>query len=111
MRMEVCGAPPSVPAGGGSSSSSSNDGSSSSSGAGAALSLSGGRGAAASSETGGLRAVLHVMPEDNEGTYAISLMRLVGDTFEFHSLYRKLRERLADITVPQSGGANAWSGR
>ena len=51
------------------------------------------------------------MPEDNEGTYAISLMRLVGDTFEFHSLYRKLRERLADITVPQSGGAKAWSGR
>ena len=46
---------------------------------------------------------------DNEGR--TSLMRLVGDTFEFHSLYRKLRERLADITVPQSGGANAWSGR
>lgn len=47
----------------------------------------------------GLRAVVHVMPEDDEGTYAISLMRLVGDTFEFHNLYRQLRGRLSDITT------------
>jgi len=52
-----------------------------------------------SAEAPGLRAVVHVMPEDDEGTYAISLMRLVGDTFEFHNLYRKLRERLSDITL------------
>eukprot|EP00325_Prymnesiales_sp_UTEX-LB-985_P021927 CAMPEP_0174715486 /NCGR_PEP_ID=MMETSP1094-20130205/21245_1 /TAXON_ID=156173 /ORGANISM="Chrysochromulina brevifilum, Strain UTEX LB 985" /LENGTH=430 /DNA_ID=CAMNT_0015915061 /DNA_START=13 /DNA_END=1305 /DNA_ORIENTATION=+ len=44
-----------------------------------------------------LRAVLHVLPEDAEGTYAISLMRLVGDTFQFHAMYRKLRDRLSDI--------------
>ena len=49
---------------------------------------------------GGLRALLHVMPEGTEGTYAISVMRLVGDTFEFHELYRSLRDRLTDITVP-----------
>ena len=47
-----------------------------------------------------LRMLLHVLPEDNEGTYAISLMRLMGDTFEFHALYRKLRDRLTDITIP-----------
>ena len=60
----------------------------------------------------GLRAVVHVMPEDEDGTYAISLMRLVGDTFEFHSLYRKLRERLADITLlaPGGGGGGGLGG-
>lgn len=48
----------------------------------------------------GLRALVHVLPEGGEGTYSISLMRLVGDTFEFHALYRALRDRLTDITVP-----------
>ena len=51
-----------------------------------------------------LRALVHVMPEDTDGSYSISLMRLVGDTFEFHALYRSLRERLNDITVPTNGG-------
>ena len=58
-------------------------------------------GGGGSSGGGGLRALVHVMPEGNDGTYAISLMRLVGDTFEFHSLYRSLRDRLTDITVPR----------
>ena len=41
------------------------------------------------------------MPDDvASGTYSISLMRLVGDTFEFHALYRSLRERLQDLTTP-----------
>jgi len=48
---------------------------------------------------GGVRALVHVMPDGSDGTYSISLMRLVGDTFEFHALYRSLRERLADITT------------
>lgn len=48
----------------------------------------------------GLRALVHVIPEDADGTYSISLMRLVGDTFEFHALYRSLRERLQDLTTP-----------
>ena len=57
-----------------------------------------GESSSSSSEKGSaLRAVLHVLPEDSEGTFAISLMRLSGDTFEFHALYRKLRERLGDI--------------
>jgi hypothetical protein len=64
----------------------------------------------------GMRAVVHVMPEDDEGTYAISLMRLQGDTFEFHSLYRKLRERLGDVTQmppvpPLRVSASAAAGR
>jgi hypothetical protein len=49
----------------------------------------------------GFRTLVHVMPEDGNGTYSISLMRLAGDTFDFHSLYRSLRDRLKDITVPQ----------
>lgn len=54
----------------------------------------------------GLRALLHVLPEDEDGTYSISLMRLVGDTFEFHALYRSLRERLLDLTQPTPTGAS-----
>jgi len=51
-----------------------------------------------------MRTLVHVMPDSAvEGTYSISLMRLVGDTFEFHALYRSLRDRLADITVPAKG--------
>lgn len=48
----------------------------------------------------GVRAIVHVLPEDSEGTYSISMMRLMGNTFAFHSLYRSLRERLQDITLP-----------
>lgn len=58
-----------------------------------------------------LRALVHVMPEDTDGSYSISLMRLVGDTFEFHALYRSLRERLNDITVPTDRGGGGGSSR
>ena len=54
--------------------------------------------AAGGGGAGGLRALLHVMPDSQDGTFSISLMRLVGDTFEFHALFRQLRERLCDIT-------------
>ena len=96
MRMEVCSAPPqstAIPAGESSSSAGGSD-------ALAAIPMvkSAPPGGAAGS---GLRALVHVMPEGNDGTYTISLMRLVGDTFEFHSLYRSLRDRLTDITVPR----------
>lgn len=108
MRMEVASAPPAaststLDAGEGSSSSGAAVGAASSSSSngggtsGAALSLP-----SATEAGGGLRALVHVMPEGNEdGTYAISLMRLVGDTFEFHALYRQLRDRLTDITVSE----------
>ena len=76
----------------------------------------GAAGAGGISGAAGMRAVVHVMPEDDEGTYAISLMRLQGDTFEFHSLYRKLRERLGDVThmppvPPLRASASAAAGR
>ena len=86
------------------------DSSSSSGGGGSSLPLAAYPGGAAGPGGGGmpggggaLRALLHVMPEGTEGTYAISVMRLVGDTFEFHELYRSLRDRLTDITVPPKG--------
>ena len=59
-------------------------------------------GAGGTGAGGALRALVHVMPEGSDGTYAISLMRLVGDTFEFHALYRSLRERLLDLTQQPS---------
>jgi len=62
------------------------------------------------SDRGGLRALVHVLPEDQEGTYSISLMRLVGDTFEFHALYRALRDRLTDISLSGNGIGNAGHG-
>lgn len=109
MRMELSSAPAassssgvagSSSAAGGGPSSSAGDSSSSSAAEPQPLALIGGAGAASSGSAGGLRALVHVMPEGSDGTYSISLMRLVGDTFEFHSLYRSLRERLTDIVVP-----------
>mmetsp|Transcript_29823 Transcript_29823/g.77201 ORF Transcript_29823/g.77201 Transcript_29823/m.77201 type:complete len:458 (+) Transcript_29823:70-1443(+) len=98
MRMEIHGRPilgDSVAGG----ASSSGGGGSGGGGASSSLALAVADGGSADGGDGGLRAVVHVMPEDDEGTYAISLMRLVGDTFAFHSLYRKLRSRLEDITL------------
>ena len=50
------------------------------------------------------RAGALLMPEGNEGVYAISLMRLVGDTFEFHECaaarWRLHEASDTDITVP-----------
>lgn len=79
----------------GSSSSSSSSGNGSHFGEMSAISMGG-----APRSGGGLRALLHVLPEDSDGVFSISLMRLVGDTFEFHALYRSLRERLQDLTTP-----------
>merc|ERR1712060_7139 len=47
--------------------------------------------------TDGVRALLHVMGEDAEGKHCISFTRLSGDTFQFHALYRTLRQRLCDL--------------
>jgi len=44
-----------------------------------------------------LHALLHIMPEDTCGKYLISFTRLSGDTFQFHTLFRELRRRLADL--------------
>merc|ERR1712032_304430 len=49
------------------------------------------------SSTDGVRALLHVMGEDAEGKHCISFTRLSGDTFQFHKLYRTLRQRLCDL--------------
>jgi len=115
MRMEVCSAGPlaaappplgMVAAGGSSLAPGSSSSGAGSSGAGSLAPIPPGGvpigGGAGGNMRGseGLRALVHVMPEDGDGTYSISLMRLVGDTFEFHALYRSLRERLQDITVP-----------
>jgi len=48
-------------------------------------------------EQGEVTAVLHVMPEDVFGHYSITITRLRGDTFAYHSLYRSLRQRLLDL--------------
>lgn len=48
--------------------------------------------------TGGtVSAAVHIMPEDANGRYSITLTRLQGDTFEYHALYRTLRQRLCDL--------------
>jgi len=78
-------------------------------GAGDGVPISGGAGGNLRGNEG-MRALMHVMPEDGNGTYSISLMRLVGDTFEFHALYRSLRERLTDITVPPKHPGIALTG-
>jgi len=50
-----------------------------------------------SNEGGGrVTAALHVLPEEN-GRYCITMTRLQGDTFGYHSLYRTLRQRLVDL--------------
>lgn len=45
----------------------------------------------------GVRALLHVMPEDIDGSHGISFTRLSGDTFQFHALFRSLKKRLHDL--------------
>ena len=45
----------------------------------------------------GVRALIHVMPEDMDGSHRISFTRLNGDTFQFHSLFRNLNKRLHDL--------------
>merc|ERR1712232_279554 len=45
----------------------------------------------------GVRALLHVMPEDTDGSHGISFTRLSGDTFQFHGLFRSLKGRLKDL--------------
>jgi len=47
--------------------------------------------------SGRVSAAVHVMPEDAHGRYCITLTRLQGDTFGYHSLYRTLRQRLQDL--------------
>jgi len=44
-----------------------------------------------------LSVILHVLPEADAGDYRISFTRLKGDTFKFHTLFRNLRDRLADV--------------
>jgi hypothetical protein len=109
IRMELSSA---CSGGGGSGGGSGGGGSGSNSGAGLAASgmlpAVGIRGLPRAGE--GLRALLHVLPEDGDGTYSISLMRLVGDTFEFHALYRSLRERLLDLTQPVPTGVASVGG-
>merc|ERR1740130_1995692 len=46
---------------------------------------------------GGVRMLIHVVPQDFDGAYSISFTRLSGDTFQFHSLYRTLRASMADL--------------
>ena len=50
-----------------------------------------------SADAGRVSAAIHVMPEDAQGRYCITLTRLQGDTFGYHSLYRTLRQRLVDL--------------
>jgi len=45
----------------------------------------------------GVSAALHILPEDANGRYCITLTRLQGDTFGYHALYRTLRQRLCDL--------------
>jgi len=46
---------------------------------------------------GRVSAAVHVMPEDAYGRYCITMTRLQGDTFGYHSLYRTLRQKLVDL--------------
>ena len=59
-----------------------------------------GEGADQPGDHGELRALVHVMPEDAVGHYCITLTRLQGNTFQFHSVYRALRMQLADLLLP-----------
>ena len=56
----------------------------------------------AGDEQSGLRALVHVMPDEGAGHYNITLTRLLGNTFQFHSIYRALRTQLADVLVPSA---------
>jgi hypothetical protein len=51
----------------------------------------------------GVRALVHVLPEQDGGVYTINITRLSGDTFRYHALYRRLKERLSDLLVPGEG--------
>lgn len=44
-----------------------------------------------------MRAIVYVLPELEGGVYSINITRLSGDTFGYHSLYRQLKHRIADI--------------
>jgi len=48
---------------------------------------------------GELRALVHVMAEQEAGYHCITLTRLAGNTFQFHSVYRALRMQLADLLL------------
>lgn len=54
----------------------------------------------------GVRALLHVMPEDLDGSHGISFTRLSGDTFQFHALFRSLKSRLKDLHPTDVGVAS-----
>jgi len=58
--------------------------------------------AVAPSDGTDLRLLVHVMPQDSAGQYCITLTRLQGNTFQFHSIYRALRQQLADLLPAQS---------
>ncbi|EOD13388.1 hypothetical protein EMIHUDRAFT_434603 [Emiliania huxleyi CCMP1516] len=50
----------------------------------------------------GVRALVHVLPEQEAGVYSLHITRLSGDTFAYHALFRQLRQRLHDIVAPQA---------
>mmetsp|Transcript_8760 Transcript_8760/g.12524 ORF Transcript_8760/g.12524 Transcript_8760/m.12524 type:complete len:87 (+) Transcript_8760:3-263(+) len=54
-----------------------------------------------------VRALVHVMPEPTCGEYRINVARLSGDTFMYHTLYRRLRASLTDILSPTNTAATA----
>lgn len=58
--------------------------------------------------TDGVRALVHVLPEQGGGVYTMNITRLSGDTFRYHALYRRLKERLVDLLSPDEGSTDAF---
>jgi len=48
---------------------------------------------------GPVRLAIHIVPDNWEGSYSVSILRLSGDTFAIHGIYRAIRERLHDILI------------
>jgi hypothetical protein len=53
----------------------------------------------------GVRVLVHVLPEQDGGVYTMNITRLSGDTFRYHALYRRLKERLSDLLAPGEGSS------